>query len=228
MKRLWLLLGILCEVGLHGQSATSPVRIGPEGHRLRERDVTEISRQAAAYGKRGWLLDGDSSQVLPETWYIDAYLEADASADTLRRGRVLRLQSRVVKGVAAQWRTRFPVAKYAQVSLGSHPLPASLDDNSVERPFLVDGEFSAEELIGLVTFLRASPEPASKMVHEPDGTIQFEVTMSVEGKWPITNVRRDGAMITAVLRDSTRSGQTVTLTRAGHNWKIVRVVRWVA
>lgn len=212
---------------LIGQSATEPTRIGPEARGLSKSDLAEISRQAAAEGKVVWLLAGDSSQVLPETWYIDAFLEPDSRLAGLRRGRVLRLQSVVSNGTAIRWTKRFPVAQYAQVAIAARPTSA-LTDKSIERPFVVTGEFSDRDLIDLVNFIRRSPEPDSKMVKAPDGTIRGEVTFPVKGGWPVTQITRKASTITVVLQDSTRSGQTVDVIQFGRGWKVLRVVLWLA
>src|SRR5882672_8900610 len=72
-----------------------------------------------------------------------------------------------------RWTTRIPAAQYAQVVIAAQPA-SRLTDKSVERPFVVAGEFSDRDLIDLVKFIRRSPEPDSKMVQERDGTIHGE------------------------------------------------------
>jgi hypothetical protein len=51
--------------------------------------------------------------------FIDAYLEPDVSSTTIRRGRVVHLESAIVNGTAVQWRVRSGESQYAQVLGGS-------------------------------------------------------------------------------------------------------------
>jgi len=67
---------------------------------LSEKDVQQITRLASASHRTPWLLDVDRSMVLPEEWFVDAYLTADSETASLRRGRVTKLVSRVVGNIA--------------------------------------------------------------------------------------------------------------------------------
>lgn len=140
--------------------------------------MQEIARLVGNTGKRAWLLVADTSQTLPEMRFIDAYLEPDVSSPTIRRGRVVHLETAIVNGTAVQWRLHSGESQYAQVLRGSSHGRGSLDDRSIERPFIVDGQFSDQELISLVWFVRLSPKPERKM--DPDGTIHLEFPVLTE------------------------------------------------
>jgi hypothetical protein len=195
------------------QPETQPLRINDEARMLSRRSVSEIVRLATSGGNGVWLLVGDTSQTLPEKRFIDAYLEPDTSGAVLRRGRVVSLESRIVKGTAVRWTVTSPVRQYAQVSRQPNRWPVSLEDLSIERPFVVDGDFAEEELIGLVSFVRASPKP--------DGLL------GLNGTLPITEVRRSDSVLTVVLQGSTRHGQTADLSRIAGRWKLLRVTMWI-
>jgi hypothetical protein len=210
---------LVLEAGLCAQ-----VRSGAYAERLSNSDVAEITRRAASVGKSVVLLDGDVSQVLPETWYIDAYLEADSTSAAIHRGRVLRLESEVVEGKAVRWRTRFPVTSYARVPTS----PTTRPSGSLDRPFLLDGSFSDEELIGLINYIRTSPQTGAQTIREAGGGIIGGSGFSVEGTWPVTSVGRSGNDVRVWLQNSTRSGQTVTLIRERGRWVAVHVVMWIA
>jgi len=157
--------------------------------------------------------------------FIDAYLEPDVSSTTIRRGRVVHLESAIVNGTAVQWRVRSGESEYAQVLRGSNHRRGSLDDRSIDRPFIVDGQFSDQELISLVSFVRRSPKPERKV--DPDGAIHIEFP-GVDGTLPITEVRRDDSAVIVVLQSSTRSGQTAKLSRNRSTWKLASVSWWLA
>jgi len=216
-------IAILLSVAVAG-SAADVLRLGRVTNRLSEQDLNAISSLCRKEGKNPWLIDGDTSQVLPETWFIDAYLEPDLMASTLRRGRVVGLESRAVGGKATAWRTRLGVRHYAQISVGSTPFPTALTDSSVDRPFIVEGIFNAQELISVVRFVRSSPNVVDR--NSPDG--RTRITGSVNGLRPITEVRRQADTVVVTLQDGKRSGETVTLRRAGPEWTVVNIVLWVA
>ncbi len=225
---LLFVAGLSCTVALCSQATTAPLRVGAVSERLSNADIDEISRQAAAQGRSTWLLSGDTSQTLPERWHIDVFLEPDLTGPSLRRGRVLRLETDVVDGISVKWRARLPVANYAQVSRAAGVFSVTLDEMSVERPFIVEGDFSAAELISLVRYLRTSPKPTPKSVRGPDGKTWNILMLPVEGTWPITSISREGSETTVTLQESTRHGRTVTVRRKGHTWEVTGVTIWVA
>ena len=201
------------------------IRIHNEARQLSTRSVQEIARLAGNPGKRAWLLVGDTSQTLPEMRFIDAYLEPDVSSPTIRRGRVVHLESAIVNGTAVRWRVRSDDSQYAQVSREVNRWGGSLNDRSIERPFIVNGQFSDQELISLVSFVRTSPEREKTV--DRDGTIHMEFP-GVDGTLPITVVSRDGSGVVVFLESSTRSGQSLTLTRNRGTWKLVSVTFAIA
>lgn len=207
------------------QIGADPIRIHKDARQLSRRSVQDIARLAGNRGKRVWLLVGDTSQTLPEMRFIDAYLESDVSGVTVRRGRVVHLETAIMNGTAVRWRVRSEDSEYAQVSREGNRWRGSLNDRSIERPFIVNGQFSDQELISLVSFVRSSPEPERTV--DRDGTIHMEF-LGVDGTLPITVVSRDGSAVVVFLESSTRSGQTLTLTRNRGTWKLVSVTFGIA
>jgi hypothetical protein len=222
--RVFLLLAAFCAAASAIQPYASPVRVYDEARSLSHRSVREIVRLAARDGKGVWLLVGDTSQTLPEKRFIDAYLEPDATTPRLRRGRVVSLESRIVNGAAVHWVPRSPVARYAQVAIEPNRWPASLKDQSIERPFLIDGDFTDDDLIELVSFVRSSPKSPKRV--DSDGTIQLDGE-DVDGTMPITQISQRGSTVTVVLQGSTRHGQTADLSRVDGSWKLLRVTMWI-
>jgi len=218
----------MAAVASAAQPATQATRIYDEARNLSRRSVQEIVALAGGNGTDVWLLVGDHSQVLPETWFIDAYLEADVSGPRLRRGRVASLESRIVNGVAIGWRARSPEAKYAQVAIAPNRWPTSLNDLSIDRPFVVEGDFSDQELIALVSFVRGTPQVESSHGKDSHGRTWSQFPDRLDGRMPITAIRREGATVIVILQSSTRSGQTAELSRANGAWTLLRVTIWVA
>jgi len=73
--------------------------------------------------------------------------------------------------------------------------------------------------------VRTSPEREKTV--DRDGTIHMEFP-GVDGTLPITVVSRDGSAVVVFLESSTRSGQTLTLTRNRGTWKLVGVTFGIA
>lgn len=178
------------------------VRSDPVAERLSDDDVAEIGKQAAAVGKPVWLLEGSVSRIPPETWFVNAYLEPDSDAGPVHRGRVLRLQSEVVNGKPVKWRAQAPTIPYARVAS--------------ERPLVLDGSFSDDQLIALLAYIRTNPFRAAQTNGE-----------GVDGTLPVTSVGRSGNEVRVGLRRTSYSGQTVWLIRERGQWLVVRVLNWI-
>lgn len=92
----------------------SVVRLG-EAKRLDDRDLAQIVELGTIEGRRPWVVTlSQSSQVPPERWHVNAYLEPDLRTDGVRRGSVVDLEA-VSDGTRA-WRVISRGATWAQVS----------------------------------------------------------------------------------------------------------------
>src|SRR5580765_203657 len=192
---------------------------------LSEKDVQQITRLASANHRTPWLLDVDRSMVLPEEWFVDAYLTADSETASLRRGRVTKLVGRVVGNIAQQWRVESH-GRYAQVALPGIALRTTIENSDINRPFRVNGRFSDEELLDLVIFIRRSPSKPT-IPDDANGTIHFEVPDRIDGAMPILEMRRQRNTVLIWL-GAARSGQRVVLQRVNRQWKINELTGWVA
>jgi len=137
-----------------------------------------------------WLFDVSRGMLLPTEWYVDAYLSADTQTATLRRGRFTKLESPVIGDIAQNWRVVSRGA-YAQVARAGDLLRVSMTDDDIDRPFRVEGRFSDEELVEIVSFVRSSPRKPS-LPPDPDGTIRLELPDEIDGKLPIAKLVRTG------------------------------------
>ncbi len=113
---------------------------------------------------------------------------------------------------------------YAQVSRQPNRWPASLNDRSIERPFLVDGGLSDQELIEIVSFVRSSPHSPKEV--DADGTMHVDF-FDLDGTVPIGEISRERSEVVVVLPRSTRHGETATLRKRGASWRLVSVTMWL-
>jgi hypothetical protein len=223
------ILGLLVVVGFlvasPGLRAQQVPRLGTIGERLTNRDVEEIAALAKATVSSIYLLAGDRSQVLPETWLVEVYLAPTPDRGRVRRGPVVNVSKVVEEGSLTAWRVDGET-RYAQVAAPGRRFPTALTSRDNDRPFLLEGEFTDDELVSIVSFIRSSPEQPSKKA--PNGTI-YGLGLPVEGALPIGTIRRTGkAEVMVILAASQRHGQTVSLRRSRDRWLIVEVVFWIA
>jgi hypothetical protein len=103
--------------------------------------------------------------------------------------------------------------RYAQLVLPGRAFEQINGERDLNRPFRVHGEFTDEELVSLVTFLRAKPSWLNGVERHP-----------VEADWPVTVVNRepDGTVAASLSRDQWQ-GQRVILRRRANSWTIIRL-----
>ena len=90
---------------------------------------------------------------------------------------------------------------------------------SPERPILVDGEFSDQDLWSLVLFIRSKPTPK--------GAGAF--AMGVSGAYPIMPIGRqnDGSVWVRMSEDG-GTGEIAIVRRTKSGWQVMEVGWWVA
>jgi hypothetical protein len=200
-------------------------RLGTIAERLTEHDLRAIAALLPPDHSAPFLLQGHRSQVLPESWYIDAYLLPDSDRAQVRRGAVLTMSSVLTNGMPSDWRIE-GTARYAQVGVAGRPFPRAVGMGDVDRPFLVNGEFTDNELRSIVAFIRTSPSQKQIGVGLPLGTSQGR--LEVHGSWPIVEIRRTpSADSMIILTLSGGVGETVVLRSAGRGWTILEVGSWL-
>ena len=215
---------LLCLGVAVGLQAQEPARMGGIAERLRAQDVQRIAALTTSPKDMVWLLEGMGSQVLPERWHVEAYLLPDSNGAQVRRGRVLQVSSLITNGSASEWR-RDGAARYAQVRIAGRPFGRTPSVLDLDRPFLLDDEFTDAELSSIVSFVRSSPKQSKRL---PDGTL-YSIGLDVDGALPIVEIRRQtGGDPMAILSRSPGVGQTVVLHAVGRRWTIVEVGYWVA
>src|SRR5689334_3212056 len=162
MMRRWLGVGCAIIVMTHGVAATELYRFGPLGASLSQDSIAAIrallkpnTTLLAVFARR--------SQVLPEIWYVDAFLQP-STRGRIGRGRVARLECMPVRNdVCKGWRLQPEEAEYAQVV--AEPMPpngAGVVRSLSERPIRLSGTWSDDELNSLIAYVRGGPQPPEK------------------------------------------------------------------
>jgi hypothetical protein len=94
-------------------------------------------------------------------WLARAYLPPTIQTVQLRRGRVMSVVNRTWPSVPepAKWMLAEPrlAESWAQIVVAGRRFEDVLDEADQNRPFSVTGQFTDEELVGIVQFIRSRP-----------------------------------------------------------------------
>lgn len=127
----------LCAISCACQENQPFYLVWPEDMRDAER-VAELCRKQC--GEMPWLVADRYSQVIEKIPPHIAFLRPDSQSNRVRRGRAF---------IAGKL---FP---YAQVAQSNHTFSTELQKPTIlDRPFLIHGEFSDQELMGIFTAVR--------------------------------------------------------------------------
>jgi hypothetical protein len=105
----------------------------------------------------------------------------------------------VSRGKLVGWQAR-PTQTYAQVALPGRNFEDVKSADDVNRPFTLRGNFTDDDLINIVAFVRSS----------------FDSTR------PLSMIEGAGGYGKVTVRASNSSGRWIELERDGQSWKIVR------
>jgi hypothetical protein len=213
------LIGILVLIALPARAA-EPYRFGPLGGRLTPADLTALE-QSIDPPAQLWAVLGWYSQTLPEEWHVDVFLPPTHFTERLARGSILHLSCSPKEGGCAQWIREPEPGSYAQVPAPERPhSPGNSAWSDLRRPIRISGDFSDEDLVSLVTYIRAGPGPQL-----PPGQYGMTVSKGV----PIQDIERqpNGSVWVRLTRDG-GLGETATVVRTSRGWQVTDVVHWVA
>jgi len=204
--------------GVSSQPSSRLVRIGDVATALADSDVTYVARLAACGTSPPWLMIASHGQIA-EVQFVEAFCTADQINGALRLGQLSWIvRDKFSSGLWGPWTVRERY-RYAQVVPDGRSFEQVTGIQDVNRPFqLFSGEFTDEELISLVRFLRSGPTWAHGTARE-----------HVESKWPITMMSHetDGRVVVR-LNNNSMEGQRVIVRRSQDGWAIISVNFWVA
>jgi hypothetical protein len=206
-----LLVAIALTTGLAQPGPESVTRLG-EARRLDNRDLAQIVELGTVEGRRPWVVTlSQSSQVPPERWHVNAYLEPDLRTDGIRRGTVVDLEA--INDGTRTWRVASrDAATWAQVSGARCEATHDMSASTTCRPFIIRGLFATEEVRQIVELVRASPRVPSNQ----------DPTLMGYGDGPITGLWRLGPAEADVwLGDSLPIIASVQRESAG--WQVSRL-----
>ena len=210
---LRIVFSAIASLALVLQSASGiPIRLGDVGRLLSEDDIHQIEQIGVASGGAPWLLVGHHSMI-GEMWFVDAYLQPTTASPSVRRGTLINVSSNLpeVPSVLKVWtlNRRATRLTYAQVAVSERSFGNILGDQDVNRPFRISGEFSDDELISLVRFIRTDPSRAD----ERTLPILFITRESLPPQ-------ADGPAVRVGLRQDESATILLTLKRTGQTWTV--------
>ena len=163
--------------------ATQPILLTlDEGFRLSEDDLRQISAVARDDGGASpWLITVQFAMV-PGAASAEAFVQPTSERDGVRRGHVVGMLARPSDSVVRSWRYQ-SFADYAQVVVPGRTLNDVRGSEDPNRPFRVVTNFSDDELVSIVTFVRSQ---AVKWMGR-------ETPIALIGRGAIRDARRLGA-----------------------------------
>jgi hypothetical protein len=212
-----LMVALLWTLGTVGQAPTA-IRIGEVARELSDKDVADLVQTMPA-GSKPWLLIGERGQSSAQT--IEAYLPPVTSTPEVRRGSMIPLH-RLVRNAAAPepWtvitnyqRGGATPISYAQVLLAGRSFDQIQGDDDLNRPFILKGNPKDNDLVDVVSVLRAS-----HLNHYPGGGYVSGLpilNMDWQTNYFVVVDLRDGGIL---------KQQRATLKKEGAVWVITGVV----
>jgi hypothetical protein len=185
--------------------AVSPIRLGIGAQSLSEQDISEF--RSVLPGSTVWFVEGKAP--FPGL-SIAVYFAAEKTTAELRRGRMIR-GYRPVNPPGA-WKLGAP-GNWAQVAIAGRDYNVLNGESDFNLPFQVDGEFSDEELISLVTFIRTNI--ASRGRNGGVGPLNA---------FPIIEVTRTSKdSVRFFLAGGNGPSQGVFATQEGQGWRVTSI-----
>ena len=225
-----LLLALLLQ-----QSAASSIRL-MEGVTVGADEAAQIARLSQGQGTP-WFVTRRPGMLGGIVWVV---LRPDTSTPRIRRGRYLEMCAwrcneapRRIGDGPYEWHfdqsSPESIGRYAQIVMSGRDPDDLRTVGDPNRPFVVAGDFSDDELVSLVEFIRSSPVVAAG---SSEKRVPFLVTSAdtVQGTMPISRIVGGPPATgeTTVILEMTGLGyQGVNVVRRAGCWIANYTTRWV-
>jgi len=179
-------------------------------------------REATIQQGRPWAIFADIAEVMPEVRSIEAFLPPTTSTDRFRKGAVLRLECRPATsdGECVNSEAGGEPGSYVQVADTRAFTSEVCVRSNWERPIAVNGEFSDEDLVSLVAFIRAKPQ----LPPLPPGRIRIPSGVSADEA--IRAIWSLAVRTWVIISDDDAAGETAEVRRTSRGWELVDVRYW--
>jgi hypothetical protein len=201
------LLFLLFALSAGAQKEPEVLRFGTLATILSGDDMAQIRQLSARTGGEIWFVSGDIGRAGGLS--VAVYRRPEVAQGAVRTGVLLVIAT---KGVSRRTWAVSSAASYAQVLLPGRAPDAIEGYADPNRPFRVTGQWNADELAELVTFIRSSPKSsAAKGLRQ------------VNGAQPIELVARQGSVVEIRLRVDANQYHVVSLTRVDGSWVVASI-----
>jgi hypothetical protein len=211
MARNAVLLLLLAVTATHVAAQATDLTLRRFGSQpVSNAEVTQIAELVVSTGKRPWLLRSPHSMV-GGLRVASLFLEPDVLGPRVSRGRMWRLEADGSPFIPPRspWRIREPHV-YAYVAIAGRRPGEILGEDDPGWPFIVQGEFDDDTLIGIVEFIRSEPSvPMPAFLRR----VPAEAIVGIQ--------RRDDAIVVGLRAGDGRS-DSVWLVRKDGQWVITR------
>jgi hypothetical protein len=181
--------------------------------------VEEIASIEAMAGEKPWLVDGRQQLGPPgKSETIQVYFPATTVAPNLRRGAYMTFTRNL--DPLGPWQGVGSARPYYQIPIPGRPYEQIVNDNDLNLPFTVKGDFQNEDLVEVVAFIRSNPglpqnSGPGNVGTSPISFIERQTDGSVRVEWRFEPLRGTG------------QGQRAILEKRGTSWALISVNRFV-
>jgi hypothetical protein len=182
-----------------------PIRLGVGAQSLTEQDIAVFQR--ALPGSTLWLVEGKAP--FPGL-SIAVYFAAEKTTAELRRGQMIRGKRPVNPPGAWKLDAR---GNWAQVAIAGRDYNVLNGESDFNLPFQVDGDFSDEELITLIAFIRTTVASGGR--NGGVGSLNAFPILQV--------IRTSKDTVKFFLAGGNGPSQAVFATREGQGWRVTSI-----
>jgi hypothetical protein len=197
-----------------GAPQPMPPSFGSLASKFDSDDLQQISKLATRMGGSVWVVFGDTGLLSGSVWGGEVHKKPSVVGGGVRMGELLWVVTDIKPDQSKRlWRID-GVGVSAQVPVEGRRPDEVTSDMDPNRPFRVHGQWTAEELAGLVWFIRSSPRSTNPKRGLPQ----------VNGTLPIWAVWRDADGAAQVgMRVKAREVHRVELVRQGEAWVVTSI-----